>query len=162
MNVGLIGVIVALAVLLLKLDFSSKRINDFLNLYDKSLSDLAKAKRDGIIDEEKHKKAAHEINECYKDFKKGYDRLKWAEWLKQFLPIFLIFEILHITLQEFQWSNLYEWIAPPGLNKLYVVIIILVMLLYLVLGLFRITDKKILHLESQIISVIARYLYDFV
>ncbi|NJD53874.1 MAG: hypothetical protein FIB07_13520 [Candidatus Methanoperedens sp.] len=168
MNVTLISVIVALAVLILKMEFSSKRINDFMTFYDKSLSDLAKAEQKRIIDEKQHNNAANEINKYYKDFTKGYvgyvilKLIKPAEWLKNFLPMLLIFEVLHITLQEFGWSGFYDG-RYPGLNKLYVVIIILfiifIMFVHLAFELFM-SDKKIRDLESKIASVIARYIYD--
>ncbi|MBU4222689.1 MAG: hypothetical protein KKD46_02440 [Euryarchaeota archaeon] len=160
MNVDLISVIVVLVVLILEMEFSTKRKIDFTILYNKSLSDLARADRDGKIDRKKHEEAAVKINKCFKEFQKGYNRLNWVEWIKQILPILLMVEILHISLHEFGFSLWYECIWP-GLNKYYIIFIILVMFFYFVMGVFRITDKKILDLESKIDSVIAEYIYSF-
>lgn len=154
MNVDLISIIVALAVFLLEMKFSTNRKIDFTNLVNRSLSDLARAENDRKIDRKKHKEAAIKINKYFKEFQEGYNRLKWIEWIKQVLPILLMIEILHITLQEFGFSLWYEWLSL-GLNKYYVIFIIIVMFFYYVIGVFRITDKKILDLELEIDSVIA-------
>jgi hypothetical protein len=176
MNVTLISVIVAMAVLLLKIEFPSRRISNFIELYHKSLSDLEEAKFKKIAgkpyDEEARRiiehfdKGADEINKYFKEFKKGYNVLKLIEMLeilKLFLPLLLMFEILHIALQEFGWSWVYEGLLP-GLNGIYVVSIILLMLLYFALVTITgeiLSEKAVRDLESKIISVTAKYIYGF-
>lgn len=167
MNIILISVIVALALLLLKMEIPSKRIDDFIRLYHTSLSKLEEEKIKNIagkpVDKE-NDKGMDEINKCFKEFKKGYDVLKWLERLeslKLFLPTLLTIEILHIALQEFGWSLWYEGMWP-GLNGKYVVFLILLMLLYFTIIaciVITLSKEKILGLETQIISVIGRYIY---
>jgi hypothetical protein len=176
MNVTFISVIVAMAVLLLKIELPSSRISNFIKLYHKSLSDLEEAKFKKIAgkpyDEEARRiiehfdKGADEINKYFKEFKKGYDVLKWVERVeifKLFLPPLLMLEVLHIALQEFEWSCVYEgwW---PGLNGKYVVSLILLMFLYFalvtIIGL-TLSEKKVRDLKSKMISVIAEYIYGF-
>ncbi len=176
MNVTLISVIIAMAVLLLKIELPSRRISNFIKLYNKSLSDLEEEKFKKIAgkpyDEEARRiighfdKGADEINKYFKEFKKGYDVLKWVERveiLKLFLPLLLMFEVLHIAFQEFGWSWVYEgWL--PGLNRIYVVSLILLMLLYFALVTIigeTLSEKRVRDLESKIISVIAEYIYGF-
>ncbi len=106
---------------------------------------------------EQHMMAANEINEHFRVAKRY---IKWATLFKRVLPILLIVEILHITLKDIQWSYWYEWILP-GLNNIFVISIIILISLYYVVKEFKLNDTKLNDYEAHIISVEARYVYDF-
>ncbi len=153
MITDIVNIIVALAVLIVQLEVSYKRIIDFENTYHRALSNLVKAQRAGTINEEQHREAANEINE---QFRVANRYIKWAVLFKRFLPILLIIEILHITLKEY----FYEW-TVPGLNKLFLIVIIVLMLLYYMIKEFKLNNTKLNDYEAHIISVEARYIYGF-
>ncbi len=143
-----------MAVLIVPLEVSYRRIIDFENTYHRTLSNIA---RGGRINEEQHMMAANEINEQFRVAKRY---IKWATLFKRVLPILLIVEILHITLKDIQWSYWYEWILP-GLNNIFVISIIILMSLYYMVKEFKLNDTKLNDYEAHIISVEARYVYDF-
>lgn len=72
-DVGLISIIVALGVFLVEMEVYSKgfdlRVVEFNKLYNKSLSDLARAEIDKQINKQQYTEAAIRINKCYTEFK---------------------------------------------------------------------------------------------
>ncbi|MDD1745344.1 MAG: hypothetical protein LUQ20_05995 [Candidatus Methanoperedens sp.] len=157
MTTDIVNIIVSLAVLIVPLEVSYRRIIDFENTYNRTLSNIAIAQRGGRINEEQHMMAAKEINE---QFRVANRYIKWAALFKRFLPILLLVEILHITLKDIQWSYWYEWILP-GLNNIFLTSIIIVILLYYIVKEFKLNHTKLNDYEANIISVEARYVYDF-
>lgn len=157
MITDIVNIIIALAVLIVPLEVTYRRIIDFENTYHRALSNIARAQRERIINEEQHGMAANEINE---QFRVANRYIKWVALFKRFLPVFLITEILHITLWEIRWSYWYEWILL-GLNNLFLILIIVAILLYYMIKEFKLNNTKLNEYEAHIFSVEARYIYGF-
>ena len=159
MDVGIVNLVIAVAVLVLfvelDLEHLNKRIRFWESSHHQSLSALATANNNSKITKEDKKKEADEINKQLKHVSWLRKSMKVLICIRQVLPILLTIEVGLITLQSFQW-------LPPliGLNKGFLILIITITLFYFIIRIIS-NDKKILEYELYNTNVIAEYKFGF-
>ncbi len=145
MDIELVNLVIAVAVLAVTVEFSSDKLNrsanrckrlitDWETSILRALSALADANKKyyTITDADEKKEADlinaqwQYVNNIKKDFSKYNTEL--VDYIKLFLSILITIEVGHIALQYFQWS-FYEGIKP-GFNKIYLLFLIGLVLIF--------------------------------
>jgi hypothetical protein len=150
MDIGIMGIIVTISILVIETELSYKRINDYKNessevivyLVEKNNSDENKKKADEI------KKRTGTIDKY----------IKFTYLIKQGLPILLTIEAIHVTLQELQLTW-YERIMP-GLNGAFLIGMLLLVLLFFIIKEIKLSDNRILKSRREYMPILLKYKFN--